>query len=173
MAALAPWYARFGTQARLVNMYGITETTVHVTYRPLAPEDVRSPHRSPIGIPFRTSPCICWTTGWTRAGGHARRAVRGRGRARGRLSRPSGADCRPFRARSLRTARQRLYLSGDRAVRRADGTLDYLGRGDGQVKIRGFRIELGEIEARLRAEPGVSDVVVIVRTDAAGQSLAG
>lgn len=174
VAALAPWYARFGTQARLVNMYGITETTVHVTYRPLAPEDVRSPHRSPIGIPIpdlslhllddRLDPVPVGTPGEL--------CVGGAGLAAGYLGRPALTAGR-FVPDPYGPPGSRLYLSGDRAVRRADGTLDYLGRGDGQVKIRGFRIELGEIEARLRAEPGVLDAVVIVRTDAAGQSLAG
>ena len=57
----------------------------------------------------------------------------------------------------------RLYRSGDRVRRRADGVIDYLGRLDNQVKIRGFRIEPGEVEARLRNQPGVREAVVIAR----------
>jgi aryl carrier-like protein len=56
-----------------------------------------------------------------------------------------------------------LYRTGDRAKRRADGTVEFLGRIDHQVKLRGFRIELGDIEAQLRREPGVADAVTVVR----------
>ena len=65
----------------------------------------------------------------------------------------------------------RLYRTGDKAMRWADGSVDYLGRLDAQVKIRGFRIELGEIEARLVAEPGVEQATVIVRNDGGGPQL--
>ncbi|WUR12334.1 non-ribosomal peptide synthetase [[Empedobacter] haloabium] len=61
-----------------------------------------------------------------------------------------------------------LYKTGDLGRLRADGSLEYLGRNDFQVKMRGFRIELGEIEARLRTHPGVSDAVVVARTERAG-----
>jgi amino acid adenylation domain-containing protein len=62
----------------------------------------------------------------------------------------------------------RLYRTGDRIRRRADGTLEYLGRLDAQLKIRGFRVEPGEIEAALRRHPGVGDCVVVAREDAPG-----
>ncbi|MEP6934768.1 MAG: condensation domain-containing protein, partial [Nitrospirota bacterium] len=63
----------------------------------------------------------------------------------------------------------RLYRTGDRACRRADGSLEFLGRFDHQVKLRGVRIEVGEIEARLRELPGIRDVVVALREDCPGQ----
>src|SRR5439155_7189822 len=63
---------------------------------------------------------------------------------------------------------QRMYRTGDRASYFPDGTICFLGRADGQVKVRGFRIELGEIEHRLRQHPAVKDVVVLARSDDAG-----
>lgn len=62
----------------------------------------------------------------------------------------------------------RLYGTGDKVRLRADGTVDFLGRGDGQVKIRGHRIELGEIEAAIDAQPGVTGSVVLAREDQPG-----
>ncbi|HEX2641572.1 MAG TPA: amino acid adenylation domain-containing protein, partial [Thermoanaerobaculia bacterium] len=63
----------------------------------------------------------------------------------------------------------RLYWSGDRVRRRADGLLELLGRVDRQVKIRGFRVEPGEIEAALAALPGVREAAVVVRTVRGGE----
>ncbi|WP_417903620.1 amino acid adenylation domain-containing protein [Caldimonas brevitalea] len=63
----------------------------------------------------------------------------------------------------------RLYRSGDRVRWRADGRLEYLGRGDRQLKLRGFRIEPGEIEARLREQAGVDDALVVLREDTPGE----
>jgi amino acid adenylation domain-containing protein len=67
----------------------------------------------------------------------------------------------------------RLYRTGDRALKREDGHLEFLGRLDQQVKVRGFRIELGEIEAILIAHPAVVEAIVVARQDAAGAHLVG
>ncbi|WP_412765391.1 non-ribosomal peptide synthase/polyketide synthase [Pseudomonas sp. NGC7] len=67
----------------------------------------------------------------------------------------------------------RLYRTGDRVRRRADGVIDFIGRLDSQLKVRGFRIEPGEIEARLRNLADVRDAVVVAREGAAGKQLVG
>ncbi len=136
----------------LVNMYGITETTVHVTYRPLAAADARG-EPSVIGRPSPTCPrCSGPVLSPCRRG--AGRAVRRRGGAGPRLSGPARADRRALRPRPVRRpAGARLYRTGDLARWLPDGELEYLGRIDHQVKIRGFRIELGEIETALAAHP--------------------
>jgi amino acid adenylation domain-containing protein len=169
LASLAPWFGRFGDERpRLVNMYGITETTVHVTYRPIRSKDVLGRRGSLIGEPIpdlrvllldrRGQPVPVGVPGEMFVGGA--------GLAQGYWKRPDLTAARfiedPFREG------QRLYRTGDLARRLADGDLEYLGRIDHQVKIRGFRIELGEIEAALSRHPSVRECVVIAREDEPG-----
>jgi len=166
-AKLRAWLDRHPEDApRLVNMYGITETTVHVTYRPVTAADVDRDGPSPIGVPIPDLRIHVLD-----AGGHpvppdvtGEMLVEGGGVAKGYLGRPELTAERFVE----RPDGARLYRTGDLARVRRDGTLDYLGRADGQVKLRGFRIELGEIEAVLRAEDGVRDAVVVVREDRPG-----
>ncbi|SCL70623.1 non-ribosomal peptide synthetase [Micromonospora peucetia] len=167
---LRPWYAdtRNG-RTELVNMYGITETTVHVTHRPLTLADAERPGVSPIGRPIADLRLYV-LDGWGEPvppGVVGELYVGGAGVARGYLNRPALTAQRflpsPF------VAGDRLYATGDLVRHRADGGLDYLGRNDSQVQIRGYRVELGEIEARLAACPGVRDAVVSVTTDATGE----
>ncbi|HEV3051065.1 MAG TPA: amino acid adenylation domain-containing protein, partial [Longimicrobium sp.] len=167
-ASLREWVERRGADTpRLVNMYGITETTVHVTYRLLSREDVFGGSGSPIGraIPDLRLYVLDPAQRPVPIGVPGELYVGGAGVARGYLNRPELTAARfvddPF-------APGRLYRSGDRVRWVADGTLEYLGRLDEQVKIRGFRIELGEIEAALRQAPGVRDCTVIVREDETG-----
>ncbi|RON69757.1 non-ribosomal peptide synthetase [Pseudomonas fluorescens] len=168
---LKPWYARVGNAGtRLVNMYGITETTVHVTYRPLAAADAQLVGRSPIGVGIPDLQLYVLDTQRepVPAGVVGELYVGGAGVARGYLNREALTAERfiadPFSGR----AEARLYKTGDLARWTADGSLEYLGRNDDQVKIRGFRIELGEIEARLAACDGVREAVVIAREDSPG-----
>ncbi|QIP05504.1 non-ribosomal peptide synthetase [Bradyrhizobium symbiodeficiens] len=171
LQSLKPWIGRYGDgRPRLVNMYGITETTVHVTYRPITRADVEACRGSVIGEPIpdlyirlldeRGEPVPVGVPGeiW----------VGGAGVANGYLNRPE-LNAQRFVAYPLDpTGSARLYRAGDLARRLPDGELEFLGRIDAQVKIRGFRIELGEIEATLNACPGVADAAVIVREDVPG-----
>jgi amino acid adenylation domain-containing protein len=165
-ASLRSWVDRRGAdRPRLVNMYGITETTVHVTYRVIGEADVRAGSASPIGIPIPDlSIHLLDRRGRTVPIGLAGEMyVGGGGVARGYLHRPELTAQRfvpdPF---SDKVA-DRLYRSGDLARRLADGSLEFLGRADDQVKVRGFRIELGEIESVLLEHPSVREAVVLVR----------
>ncbi|MBK5540913.1 non-ribosomal peptide synthase/polyketide synthase [Pseudomonas sp. TH07] len=172
---LKPWYERVGNAGtRLVNMYGITETTVHVTYRALEAADALVPGVSPIGGPIpdlqlylldpQREPVPVGVVGELYVGGA--------GVARGYLNREALSAERfiadPFHAGSG-TVAGRLYKTGDLGRWLADGSLEYLGRNDDQVKIRGFRIELGEIQAQLAACEGVREALVIAREDEPGE----
>ncbi|HVR99166.1 MAG TPA: amino acid adenylation domain-containing protein, partial [Thermoanaerobaculia bacterium] len=154
--SLGPW---LDVQPRLVNMYGITETTVHVTYRPLAAADTRSV----IGEPIPDLSLAVLDRNLTPApiGVPGELVVGGAGLARGYLGRPELTAERFVPDPSGEGAR--LYRSGDLGRYLSNGDVEYLGRLDHQVKIRGFRIELGEIEAALSAHPGVRQAVVLAR----------
>jgi len=162
--SLRPWVERHGDASpQMVNMYGITETCVHVTCRPVTRSDVIGAHSSLIGRPIadlrlqvldaRGRPLPSGVPGELYVGGP--------GLARGYLNRPGLTEQR-FVPDATRPG-QRLYRTGDLVRRRPDGDLEYLGRIDHQVKVRGFRIELGEIEAVLANHPAVREQVVIAR----------
>ncbi|NUU37569.1 non-ribosomal peptide synthetase [Pseudomonas sp. C2B4] len=172
VASLRPWFERFGDQQpTLVNMYGITETTVHVTYRAIRLTDLDGKAQSPIGLPIRD---LRWYLLDSQlqpvpVGVAGELYIAGAGLARGYHGR-SGLTAERF-VPSPFDASQRLYRSGDLARQRADGSIDYLGRIDQQVKIRGFRIELGEIEAAVLAQPGVRQAVISVHAGDGGPQL--
>ncbi|MGU3363101.1 amino acid adenylation domain-containing protein [Methylobacterium sp. M6A4_1b] len=172
VGGLAPWFARFGDASpRLVNMYGITETTVHVTVRALRAGDAASPG-SPIGeaLDDLTLRLLDDALDPVPDGVPGEIHVGGAGLASGYLGRP-GLTAARFVPDPHGPPGARLYRSGDRALRRPDGGLAYLGRADGQVKLRGYRIETGEVAAALRAEPDVADAAVILRDGPGGPRL--
>ncbi|QQQ79105.1 non-ribosomal peptide synthase/polyketide synthase [Saccharothrix sp. 6-C] len=152
MRKLSAWRG----SGELINMYGITETTVHVTW---------TPADGSIGVPIpdlrvyvlddELQPVAPGVVG--------EMFVAGPGVARGYLHRP-GLTAQRFPADPFGAPGSRMYRTGDLA-RWVDGRLEYFGRADQQVKIRGFRIELGEIEAVLAAHDAVAQVAVIVRED--------
>ncbi|MCO4052444.1 amino acid adenylation domain-containing protein, partial [Pseudomonas aeruginosa] len=176
LQSLRPWFQRFGDrQPQLVNMYGITETTVHVTYRPVSEADLEGGLVSPIG---GTIPDLSWYILDRDLNPVPRGAVGelyiGRaGLARGYLRRPGLSATRfvpnPFPG----GAGERLYRTGDLARFQADGNIEYIVRIDHQVKVRGFRIELGEIEAALAGLAGVRDAVVLAHDGVGGTQLVG
>ncbi|MFC8141644.1 amino acid adenylation domain-containing protein [Streptomyces paradoxus] len=170
VADLRPWADRLGLNApTLVNMYGITETTVHVTHHLLDEDDLARGSVSPVGVPLDDLAVRILDAHGNLApiGVPGEIHVAGRGVARGYLGRPA-LTAERFVPDPYGAPGDRLYRSGDVARRLADGSLEFLGRNDAQVKIRGFRVELGEINAALTAQDGVRDAVVLVREDTPG-----
>jgi amino acid adenylation domain-containing protein len=161
---LRPWMERFGDQRpSLVNMYGITETTVHVTCRALTKLDLERA-RSPIGEPISDLGLRVLDSRLNLApeGVPGELYVTGAGLARGYLRRPA-LTAERFVADPFGAAGDRLYRTGDSVRWNGDGELEYLGRIDQQVKLRGFRIELGEIESRLMELAGIREAAVTIR----------
>ncbi|WP_188555321.1 non-ribosomal peptide synthetase, partial [Edaphobacter dinghuensis] len=161
---LRSWYRRRSErQPLLVNMYGITETTVHVTYRSLMASDTVT-SASPIGkrladlriylLDNHRQPVPLGAVGEMYVGGG--------GVARGYLNRPELTAERFLPDPFCDAPEARMYRTGDLARYLPAGDLEFLGRNDQQVKIRGFRIELGEIEVRLAEHPLVEQALVIV-----------
>ncbi|MFB7677064.1 amino acid adenylation domain-containing protein [Kitasatospora purpeofusca] len=151
--------------ARLCNLYGITETTVHVTIHDVA-EGGAGFERSLIGepMPHLTAAVL---DDWLRPcppGVPGELYIGGGSLAHGYWGRP-GLTAGRFVADPAGPPGARLYRTGDVARRLPDGGLEYVGRADFQVKLRGFRIELGEIENALAAHPDVDACVVTVHED--------
>lgn len=170
---LAGWYQRRGEHAHLVNMYGITETTVHVTYRPLSPTDTEQ-RSSLIGRPIPDLKLLLLDGETMRPvprGEIGEIFVAGAGLARGYLNRPELNAARFVPHPDEPGAR--LYRSGDLARQVDEDDYEYLGRADQQVKIRGFRVELGEIETALMAHPGIGQAAVLLRSDDGNERLVG
>lgn len=151
------------TDARILNMYGPTETTIWSTTAPATAADATAPIGTPIAntqvyvLDDAMRPCPVGTPGelW----------IGGAGVARGYWQR---ADLTAERFVDNPFHGGRMYRTGDLVRWRADGALDFLGRADFQVKLRGYRIELGEIEAAAESFPGVTQAVVMAREDTPG-----
>ncbi|MEV7098320.1 amino acid adenylation domain-containing protein [Amycolatopsis sp. NPDC051045] len=158
------WFASAGRRPALVNMYGITETTVHVTYRLITAADTTAGSTSPVGRP------MCGSRGYV-LDAHGRLVppgtagelyVAGDGVALGYRNRPE-LTAQRFTTDRFAGDGARMYRSGDLVRVLPDGQLNYVGRADHQVKIRGYRVEPGEVESALRDCPGVADAAVVAR----------
>ncbi|HEY1528469.1 MAG TPA: non-ribosomal peptide synthase/polyketide synthase [Candidatus Angelobacter sp.] len=168
---LSSWFARHGERKpRLVNMYGITETTVHVTLHELQQKDAEQ-STSLVGSPIEDLQVYVLDK-WMKpmpVGVAGELYVGGAGLAHGYLNRPELTAARfvphPFGSEPG----ARLYRTGDLARQRETGSIEFLGRIDQQVKIRGYRVELGEIESMLQQHEAVRQAIVIVRQDEPGQ----
>lgn len=164
MAGLAPWFSRHGDgHPRLVNMYGITETTVHVTYRPLTAADVRAPSMIGVPIPDVQLHILDEDLRPVADGVPGELFVGGEGVARGYLNRPQLTAERFIQDPFQDDPHARLYRTGDLGRRLTGGDIEYLGRADDQLKIRGFRVEPGEIEAALLRIDGIRQAAVVAR----------
>ncbi|WP_396931709.1 amino acid adenylation domain-containing protein [Mycolicibacterium sp.] len=153
---------------RLINMYGITETTVHASFREIVAGDADSAV-SPIGVPLGHLGFFVLDTLLrpVAPGVVGELYVAGAGVSDGYIGRPGLSSTR-FVACPFGEPGTRMYRTGDLMYWGADGELRYMGRSDEQVKIRGYRIELGEIQSALGDVDGVEDAVVIAREDRPG-----
>ncbi|MFJ9060394.1 amino acid adenylation domain-containing protein [Streptomyces sp. NPDC102409] len=166
LARLRGWTERHGTDSpELVNMYGITETTVHVTHRVLTDEDFAA-DVSPIGgpVPGLTTYLLDGRLRPVPPGRVGAIYVAGDQVSLGYLGRP-GLTAGRFVANPFAGDGSRMYHTGDLARRTLDGELEFAGRADDQVQLKGFRIELGEVETAVRELDGVTDVAVTVADD--------
>ena len=172
MERIRRWARLTGGRVQVISHYGPTESTVTATvqlaYGEAAPAG--EPLNLPLGRPIANARVYVLDP-------HLRPQpdgvpgevfVAGAGVTRGYLGRPARTAESfvpdPFSA----DAGARMYRTGDRARRRPDGALEFMGRLDFQVKVRGFRVEPGEVEAALAALPEVREAAVVVREDAPG-----
>ncbi len=166
---LKKWVSQF-PKVDMVNMYGITETTVHVTFHKIELKEIdQFPWQSNIGKPIpetqvyledKFGNAVPFNVG-------AEIKVGGSGVALEYYNRKK-LTAQRFVTETSSPDRGRIYLSGDYAKLNQHADLVYLARKDHQVKIRGFRIETAEIEAALLAYPSIYEAVVIDIEDSNG-----
>ncbi len=164
-ANLKDWFQRHGDQRpKLINMYGITETTVHVTYRPLTKEDVYR-KESVIGVPIPDLSVQILDANQrpVARGFDGEMYVGGLGVTRGYLNRTELNKERFIEDSYSGLPGGKLYRTGDLGKILDNGEIVYLGRIDSQVKVRGFRIELKDIENTLIKHPVVKEATVCVQ----------
>ena len=176
---LKGWFdyiAQHQQAVKLVNMYGITETTVHVTYKEIEPDKNL---KGSIGKPLQDQLAYVLDKyhRLVPIGCPGELYVGGAGLAQGYLNRDALTQERfihnPFiESEQISSSFTRLYKSGDGVRWLDNGELAYISRNDNQVKIRGYRIELGEIESVMSQFPGIKQVVVIEKHNNSGNFLA-
>lgn len=170
---LRSWVDKFPTsRVRLVNMYGITETTVHVSYREVSEADtVNDSHLNLVGRPLpETRVWIVDRWGQLQPPGIAGEiVVGGSGVGMGYLNRPE-LTARKFAALDA-AGKERCYWSGDVGFISAEHGLIYLGRNDHQVQVRGYRVECEEIARCLEGHQSVSEALVVPVENAHGTEI--
>jgi amino acid adenylation domain-containing protein len=164
---LREWHTAI-PDCRIINMYGITETTVHVTYKEITEEEITN-NSSNIGLSLPTVSCYVLDADLqpVPVGVTGELCVGGAGVARGYLNKPA-LTAQKFIAHPFRKA-ARMYRSGDYARILSNGDLEYIGRKDDQVKIRGHRIELAEVEGVMIQLIDIKDAVVLPYRNTAGE----
>ena len=167
LGRLRGWKEHYSNCA-LINMYGITETTVHVTYREIGLAEIEA-NRSVIGLPIPTLAILLLDEqgNWVAPGMAGEIYVGGEGLAIGYHKRPELNEAKFV----VLEDGSRWYRSGDLGRYLQNGDLEYLGRIDTQVQLKGFRVELGEIESRLLAFAGVNKTAVLMQEDEQGESV--
>ena len=164
---LASWRRKY-QQAKIINMYGITEITVHATYREITEVEIER-GISDIGKPIPTLQIYILNNGkLCGIGIPGELYIAGAGVAAGYLNQPELTRSKfienPFTSGTV------MYRTGDLARRLPDGNMEFLGRMDHQVKIRGFRIELRAIENHLLKLDQIKAVWVMDREDGQGHN---
>jgi nonribosomal peptide synthetase DhbF len=168
---LEKWFTQFGDGLpQMINMYGITETTIHTTYQRVTRKHLMEGSGSLIGGPLANYRIYVLNEHLhpTPIGVLGELYIGGGGVARGYLNSPS-LTAQRFVPDPFADPGSRMYRTGDLARWNKNGNLEFGGRADQQVKIRGFRIELGEIEAALNNYPEVAQAVVIAREGKSGE----
>lgn len=171
VSKLNTWFeSEVSEKVRLVNMYGITETTVHTTFREITRKDVTH-DCSPIGqcLPDLHGLVLNQSLHHVPDGLPGELVIFGEGVAQGYLNQPMLTDARFIDAKKLGFS-GKGYRSGDLVRYSYDGSeLEYIGRIDNQVKIRGYRIELGEVESAIRKIEHINDAVVLAKSHETGE----
>lgn len=177
LSQLKPWFDLRGyDKPKLINMYGITETTVHVTYKEISQQDLDKGSYIGERIPDLTAYVLSPSASLTPVpvGAIGELYVGGEGLARGYLNNENLSNekfiSNPFQtieekadtsAYNPSGRNSKLYKTGDLVRWLPDRGLEYIGRTDFQIKIRGYRIELGEIESALSMHEEVNQCVVL------------
>ena len=170
---LTPWFDVYKyDNPKLVNMYGITETTVHVTYNKISKNTIKQ-SRNKIGkvIPDLKAYVLSGDLSPLPIGAIGELYIGGAGLARGYLNQPRLTKEKfipnPFQTKEEKQQNKnsRLYKTGDLVGWLPSGELEYIGRTDFQIKIRGFRIELGEIESMITSYKGIKQAVVLAKVN--------
>ena len=164
LKAWSGWYP----ECRLINMYGITETTVHVTFQEIGEEEMNS-GGSKIGKPIPTLSAYILDARLQPVpiGVPGELFIAGAGVASGYLNREELTSERFIPHPFSDDPEEKIYRTGDLGRWMEDGSIEYLGRIDTQVKIRGYRIEPGEIEHALNRLPQVAENCVVLKASGA------